>query len=347
MLVFFWEIRPITKPLSNLRTTKEKPMKVINEAKGKNWHIYHADCVDVASQLPDNCIDLSVYSPPFANLYIYGDSVADMGNCAGDKEFFDQYKFLAKEMLRITTAGRLTVIHCKDLPAYFGSDGYAGLKDFPGEIIRVHEKAGWNFHSRVTIWKCPVTERERTNNNGLLHKTVLRDQSQLRQGMADYLIIMRKPPTDGMLSDKPISTNGFQGYIGDPTLDPREDGQYHPSPYSRNATASVDSINVWRRYAEPVWWDINQQDVLNSKLARDDKDSKHICPLQLGLIRRVIQLWSIAGDKVFSPFMGVGSEGVCAIEMGRKFIGTELKDTYFENARQFISQAESSSYELF
>jgi DNA modification methylase len=303
--------------------------------------------VDFASQMPDNCIDLSIYSPPFANLYIYGDSVCDMGNCANDGEFFEQYAFLAKEMLRVTTPGRLSVIHCKDLPAYFGSDGYAGLKDFPGEIIKVHEKHGWNFHSRVTIWKCPVTERERTNNNGLLHKTVLRDQSQLRQGMADYLIIMRKPPIDGMLSSKPISNGGLQEYIGDPTLDPREDGQYHPSPFSRNQTASVDSINIWRRYAEPVWWDINQQDVLNGKLARSDSDEKHICPLQLGVIRRALQLWSMKGDTVFSPFTGVGSEGVCAVESGRKFIGTELKPEYFGHAIDFLKQAEANANELF
>lgn len=314
-------------------------MNVLNQASGESWNLYNSDCVELCSSLPDNSIDLSVYSPPFANLYIYSDSVADMGNCANTDEFFDQYKFLIREKLRATVPGRLTVIHCKDLPAYFGSDGYAGLRDFPGAIIRAHEEIGWNFHSRVTIWKCPVTERERTNNNGLLHKSVLSDQSQLRQGMADYLIVMRKPPTEGLKSDKPISRGGFAGYIGTEESDPRIEGSFHPSKYSRNAVAKVDSINVWRRYAEPVWWDINQQDVLNFKIAKTGKDEKHICPLQLGVIRRSIQLWSNPGDVVFSPFTGIGSEGVCAVEMGRRFIGSELKPEYFEHAKGFLSAA--------
>lgn len=314
-------------------------MNILDQSSGEGWSLFNADCVELCSSLPDNSIDLSVYSPPFANLYIYSDSVADMGNCANTEEFFQQYKFLIREKLRVTVPGRLTVVHCKDLPAYFGSDGYAGLRDFPGAIIKAHEEAGWNFHSRVTIWKCPVTERERTNNNGLLHKSVLSDQSQLRQGMADYLIVMRKPTTEGLRSDKPISRGGFQGYIGDPSLDPRNEGCYHPSKYSRNSVASVDSINVWRRYAEPVWWDIDQQDVLNFKIARSDKDEKHICPLQLGVIRRSIQLWSNPGDVVFSPFTGIGSEGVCAVEMGRKFIGSELKPEYYEHAKAFLASA--------
>ena len=321
--------------------------KVINESHGKDWSLYHSDCVEFAKQLPDNCIDLTVYSPPFSNLYIYGDSVADMGNCKNDDEFFEQYMFLIREKLRVTVPGRITAIHCKDLPAYFGRDGYAGLKDFPGRIIKAHEEAGWHYHSRVTIWKCPVTERERTNNNGLLHKTIKRDQSQVRQGMPDYMIIMRKPATDGMDSDKPISAGGLSEYHGMETADPRKQGSYHPSKYSRTRVASDDSINIWRRYAEPVWWDINQQDVLNHKIARSDKDEKHICPLQLGVIRRCVQLWSMDGEKVWSPFTGVGSEGVVSVNMGRRFIGTELKSEYFEQARLFLEQAESEKGGLF
>jgi DNA modification methylase len=327
--------------------TKQNKVNVLNEAHGKDWSIYNADCVDFASQLPDNCIDFTVYSPPFANLYIYGDSVADMGNCANNDEFFDQYRFMIREKFRVTVPGRLTAIHCKDLPAYFGSDGYSGLKDFPGEIIRAHEAEGWKFHSRITIWKCPVTERERTNNNGLLHKTIKRDQSQNRQGMADYMIIMRKPGTDGLMSDKPIENGGLKEYEGLPECDPRVEGSYHPSKYARKKVAADDSINIWRRYAEPVWWDINQQDVLNFKIATTDKDAKHICPLQLGVIRRSLQMWSLKGDTVWSPFTGIGSEGVCSIEMGRKFIGTELKPEYFEHAKGYISAAEEKGKELF
>ncbi len=324
-----------------------KTVNVLNEAHGENWSIYNADCVDFASQLPDNSIDLTVYSPPFSNLYIYGDSVADMGNCKNDDEFFDQYRFLIREKYRVTVPGRLSVIHCKDLPAYFGSDGYSGLKDFPGAIIRAHEIEGWKFHSRITIWKCPVTERERTNNNGLLHKTIKRDQSQNRQGMADYLIIMRKPPTDGLLSDKPIANGGLKEYYGVEDCDPRVEGSYHPSKYARKKVAADNSINIWRRYAEPVWWDINQQDVLNFKIATTDKDAKHICPLQLGVIRRAVQMWSLKGERVWSPFTGVGSEGVCSIEMGRKFIGTELKESYFNHAAEYLEAAEQKGKELF
>lgn len=322
-------------------------MKAYNQAEGQNWKIYQADCVDIASQMPDNSIDLSIYSPPFSNLYIYSDSVADMGNCKDDDEFFNQYRFLIREKLRITVPGRLSVIHCKDLPSYYGSDGYSGLKDFPGAIIKAHEMEGWNFHSRITIWKCPVTERERTNNNGLLHKSIKRDQSQVRQGMADYLIVMRKPPLNGLLSDKPISNGGLNEYYGLDHCDPRIEGSYHPSKYARKKVASDNSINIWRRYAEPVWWDIDQQDVLNFKIATTGKDSKHICPLQLGVIRRSIQLWSLRDEIIFSPFTGIGSEGVCAIEMGRKFVGTELKKEYFEHACGYLKSEEAKGKEMF
>lgn len=328
---------------------KSKTLEVINDAHGDGWSLYNADCVHLAQQMPDESVDFSIYSPPFANLYIYSDSVADMGNCGSNDEFFEQYKYLIKEKLRLTVDGRLTAIHCKDLPAYFGRDGYAGLIDFPGMIIKAHEECGWNFHSRITIWKCPVTERERTNNNGLLHKSILSDQSQNRQGMADYLIIMRKPPVEGLRSSKPVQNGGLQEYHGIEETDPRVEGSYHPSKYSRNKVASIDSINIWRRYAEPVWWDVNQQDVLNHKIATSNKDEKHICPLQLDVIRRGIQMWSNEGDTVFSPFTGVGSEGYCAVEMGRKFYGAELKPEYFEMAKSHLKTAEinATQKELF
>ena len=319
----------------------------MKERKEKNWAVYNCDCVNLASSMPEASVDFSVYSPPFANLYIYSDSSADMGNCRDDAQFFEQYRYLIRELYRVTVPGRLTAIHCKDLPAYFGRDGYSGLKDFPGEIIRAHEAEGWTFHSRVTIWKCPVTERERTNNNGLLHKTIKRDRSQVRQGMADYLIVMRKIGSDGLTSDKPIESVGLTEYYGDSECDPRVGNSYHPSPYSRNKIASDNSINIWRRYAEPVWWDIDQTDVLNFKIAKDSQDEKHICPLQLGVIRRAIQLWSAPNDVVFSPFTGIGSEGVVALESGRRFIGSELKEAYFNHACGFLEGAEASASQLF
>lgn len=313
----------------------------MNEQTRKGYyHIYNGDCVEVASQLEANSIHLSVYSPPFAGLYIYSDSERDMGNCKTDQEFLDHYKFLAKELHRITIPGRLCVIHCKDLPAYHHRDGYAGLKDFPGDIIKVHESVGWSFHSRVTIWKCPVVERERTNNNGLLHKTILRDRSQVRQGMADYLIVMRKTPLSSILSDIPVSNEkGLDSYVGLDECDPRKQGSFHPSQYARKSVASNDSINIWRRYAEPVWWDINQQNVLNGKIAREDRDEKHICPLQLDVIQRSVELWSNPGEIVFSPFMGIGSEGFVSINSGRKFVGVELKEAYFNHAKRNLEHA--------
>lgn len=305
----------------------------MKEHQTDHYHTYNADCVDVVSSLPEGSIHLSVYSPPFAGLYIYSDSERDMGNCASDEEFFKHYSFLAKELYRVTMPGRCCVVHCKDLPAYFHRDGFSGLKDFPGEILRVHSAAGWDYHSRVTIWKCPVVERERTNNNGLLHKTVLRDRSQLRQGMADFLIVLRKTPEAELMSEEPVTEEGgFQEFHGEPECDPRKAGSFHPSPYARKTVATNDSINIWRRYAEPVWWDVNQQDVLNAKLAREDRDEKHICPLQLGVIRRAVQLWSNPGDVVLSPFMGIGSEGYVALQEGRRFVGVELKPSYYKQA---------------
>jgi|TARA_R110000823_G_scaffold212237_3_gene342407 hypothetical protein len=318
-------------------------MNCINSEITEKFAAYNGDCCEVTTQLPDDSIHLSIYSPPFVGLYIYSDSERDMGNSKSSEEFFEHYKFLIRELLKKTQPGRLSIVHCKDLPAYHHRDGYAGLKDFPGEIVRAHVESGWAFHSRVTIWKCPVIERERTNNNGLLHKTVLRDQSQLRQGMADYLLIFRKIPAAGLMADEPVKTGeGFQEYIGSEEGDPRVAGG-HPSPYARKSLASIDSINIWRRYAEPVWWDINQTNVLNGKIARENKDEKHICPLQLDLIRRCVQIWSNPGDVVFSPFMGVGSEGVESLKADRRFIGIELKEAYYKQAGANLAAAAAHS----
>jgi hypothetical protein len=325
----------------------DDPMKT----EGKNWIMYRGDCVSAVSQFGENQIGFTIFSPPFSQTYIYSDSVCDMGNCADDAEFFEHFGHLIPELYRATIPGRLCAVHCKDLPKYRGTHGQAGLRDFPGMIIAAFEKHGWTFHSRVTIWKCPVTERERTNNNGLLHKTVMRDSSQIRQGMADYVIVMRKPPADqpedaprltGNLSAVPIERpNGLDRWVGDPALDPRI-SDMHPSKYARHGKAGKPSVELWRRYAEPVWWDIDQTDVLNFEMARGNADEKHICPLQLGLIRRCIYLWTLPGDVVLSPFAGIGSEGVVAIEEDRKFIGVELNENYFGHACRYIAQAEDS-----
>lgn len=364
---------------------------------GESWTLHLGDSCEVIRSLESDAIGLSIFSPPFSNLYIYSDAESDMGNSADDAEFLKHFSYLAPEILRITIPGRCCAIHCKDLPKYANRDDTAGLKDFPGDLVRVMEGAGWSYHSRVTIWKCPVVERERTNNNGLLHKTVRRDSSQLRQGMADFLLVFRKVPAgDNLMSSSPIERpEGFTDYIG--RCDPRGEAgvaSRHPSPFSRLAGSEsrweelpdgkiVDltpSVNIWQRYADPVnwdsshlspsqfraaqvllaagmsraevadalglwdtdavWFDIDQMDVLNHKDAKGVADERHICPLQLGLIRRAVCLWSAPGDLVFSPFAGVGSEGVVAVAEQRRFVGIELKRNYWERAIRHITNAE-------
>lgn len=290
--------------------------------------------------IPDDSVDMNIHSPPFSTLYIYSASDRDLGNCASHEEFFKHYQYAIREMLRITVPGRICAIHVKDLPRYANVYGTTGLIDFPGACIQEFEAAGWVYHSRVTIWKCPVLERERTNNNGLLHKTVKRDTSQVRMGMADYLICFRKPPADGqgLMSSKPVvRPNGFLRYVGECA---ELDNTNHPSPFARKSSGADESIAIWRRYAEPVWWDIDQTDVLNFKLATNEKDAKHICPLQIGLIERAVEIWSNPGDVVFSPFAGVGSEGVGSLRLGRKFVGVELKDDYVKYACKFLDEQE-------
>lgn len=318
-------------------------MKVIDQTIGKHYAMYHGDSCEVLQGLPDSKVGLCIFSPPFEGLYIYSDSIRDLGNCKDSEEFFRHYDFIIRELFRVTIPGRLCAVHCKDLPLYACRDGMPGLRDFPGDNIRHFEAAGWVFHSRVTIWKCPVTERERTNNNGLLHKTATRDRSQLRQGMADFLIVFRKPTSNGLLSDEPVTLDdgtGFDEYIGE--CDP-SDNQFHPSPYARKKSAAGPagrSIDIWRRYAEPVWWDINQTNVLNFKIARDNNDERHICPLQLDVIERAIQLWTNPNDIVLSPFGGIGSEGYVAVKTGRRAVLVELKESYYRQACANLERAE-------
>lgn len=319
--------------------------EVMDMASGELWTLYNGDCCLGLQGLPDDSIDMVIHSPPFSSLYIYSDSENDMGNCDSDEQFFQHYQYCIRELFRVTVPGRVCAVHCKDLPRYANTHGTTGLIDFPGACIQEFEDAGWVFHSRVTIWKCPVTERERTNNNGLLHKTVKRDGSQSRQGMADYLIVFRKPPESdaGLMSSRPVRRErGFARYVGEV---PYTGNFEHPSPFARKKSAADPSIDIWRRYAEPVWWDISQTDVLNFKLATSEDDEKHICPLQLGLIERAVEIWSNPDDVVLSPFAGVGSEGVGSIRAGRKFIGFELKSGYFNAAKRFLEGAERQALE--
>jgi len=303
-------------------------VKVENQFIGKNYIIYVGDCCKIINGIPDNSVHYQLHSPPFSQLYIYSDSISDMGNCKDDDEFFEHYKFLIPELYRILVPGRLCSVHCKDLVDYKGSSGRAGLRDFSGKIIEAFEASGFKYHSRVTIWKDPVIEMQRTKSQGLLHKQVKNDSTMSRQGLPDYLLTFRKWPENGDTSGaEPVCRpDGFDKYIGDNPIE-FKGGTY-------------DSISVWQRYASPVWFDINQTDVLNTKLCRSEEDEKHICPLQLGVIERAVHLWTLPNDIVFTPFAGIGSELYGALKQGRKSIGIELKHEYAEFANKFCSQVD-------
>jgi DNA modification methylase len=305
---------------------------ISNQKTTERYSMFHGDCVDVAKTLPDNTIDLSIHSPPFSNLYIYSADPRDMGNTKDDEEFFEHYRYLIPEMLRITKPGRIAVVHCKDLPLYAGRDGAAGLKDFPGRIIREFESCGWTYHSRVTIWKDPVIEMQRTKAHGLLHRNFAERGEVVRQGCPDYLLMFRKWVDE--MPDKQVKHSLVPGeYVGEnmPTTY-RDDRDY--------------SIQVWQRYASPVWYDIKQTNVLNIKQARDSEDEKHICPLQLDVIGRCIHLWSNPDDVVYDPFSGLGSTGFEAIKMQRRYIGSELKDSYYQASLDNLDEAEAISKQV-
>ena len=281
-------------------------------AEGKGWTVHLGDCVEVASEMPDNSIDFSVFSPPFASLYTYSNSDRDMGNCKSYSEFYEHFKYLVAQLFRITKPGRLLSFHCMNLQTSKFRDGVIGLHDFRGELTRMFVDAGWIFHSEVCIWKDPVTAMQRTKALGLLHKTIRKDSSMSRQGIPDYLVTMRKPGENAE----------------------------HISH-----THESFPVEKWQRYASPVWMDVNPTRTLQFRNARESDDERHICPLQLDAIERAMELWSNPGDMVFSPFTGIGSEGYVAIEMGRRFVGSELKRSYWELAKRNLSEARKTQAE--
>jgi hypothetical protein len=298
-------------------------MNIINQDSGKNWTLYNADCVEVAQTIPDNSIHFSVYSPPFESLYTYSNSERDMGNCRDSETFWKHYRFLIAEQFRMMMLGRLVSVHCMNLPTSKQFHGYIGIRDFRGEIIRAFEAAGFIYHSEVCIWKDPVTAMQRTKALGLLHKQILKDSCMSRQGVPDYLVTFRKP------GDNPERVGGpFEYYAGEDQLPKTED-------------KTRRSIDIWQRYASPVWMDINPSLTLQRESAREHNDERHICPLQLQVIERAVQLWSNPGDVVFSPFAGIGSEGFQSVKMGRKFVGIELKESYYKQAVLNLKAAES------
>lgn len=272
---------------------------------GDGFTVHLGDCVKHTRRMADNSIDYSVFSPPFADLFVYSNSDHDMGNCKDDGEFVAQLRFLIAELFRIIKPGRNVSFHCMNLPTTKMRQGFIGLRDFRGDLIRAFQDAGFIYHSEVCIWKDPVVAMQRTKALGLLHKTIRENASMSRMGLPDYVVTMRKP---GDCDDRV------------------KHGDDLP-------------VHMWQKYASPIWDDINQGRTLNKLPARDGNDEKHMCPLQLDVIERCIHLWTNPGDVVFSPFTGIGSEGYCAVKMGRKFIGTELKPQYWNLACQNIEDA--------
>jgi DNA modification methylase len=287
-------------------------MNCIDQTIGDNFALYHGDCVEVLKGLPDESIDYSIFSPPFSSLYTYSNSPRDMGNCKTDAEFFEHFSYLVAELARVMKSGKEVSFHCMLLPASKQHDGYIGLKDFRGDLIRAFKDGGFIHHSEVVIWKDPVTAMQRTKAVGLLHKSIRENANHCRQGIPDYLITMKKP--------------------GDPV------------ERVRHTDYPVDH---WQKVASPVWMDINPSKTLQRESAREEDDERHICPLQLEVIERGIELWTNPGDVVLSPFAGIGSEGHVSIQMGRKFIGVELKESYYKQATKNLKQAHSISGDLF
>jgi len=311
-------------------------VNVLDQATGAGWTLYNADCVEAVGAMPDSSVDFSVFSPPFASLYTYSNSGRDMGNVRDGAEFAEHFSHLTPHLLRVLRPGRLMAVHCMLLPTSKARDGHIGLTDFRGDLIRIFQRAGFIFHSEVTIWKNPVTQMQRTKALGLLHKQVRKDSAMSRQGCADYLVVMRKPGEN-------------------------ETAIAHPD--------DTFPVERWQRYASPVWATsdgvdeegfltfrdphkgdkaddtsgIDPGDTLQYMSAREDDDERHICPLQLGVIRRAMRLWTNPGDVVLSPFAGIGSEGYVAIQEGRKFIGTELKPSYFNLAKRNLASAEPNA----
>ncbi len=292
------------------------------ECKGDLFEAHLGDCVDGVSKLAENSIHYSIFSPPFASLYTYSNSERDMGNCADEDAFMAHFGYLVKELHRVLMPGRLVSFHCMNLPTSKCRNGYIGIHDFRGELIRLFESHGFVFHSEVCIWKDPVTAMQRTKAIGLLHKQLCKDSALSRQGIPDYLVTMRK------LGENPEPVAGeLDHFAGD------------KATFQSNGRLSID---IWQRYASPVWMDINPSNTLQHMSARDEKDERHICPLQLDVIERGIQLWSNPGDLVLSPFMGIGSEGHVSIKTGRRFIGFELKESYWKQSCKNLKAAESS-----
>lgn len=281
-------------------------------------HLMKGDCVSRIKEIEDESIGFSIFSPPFASLYSYSDHIEDMGNSTNYLEFFQHFEYLTHELFRVTQKGRLISVHCMNIPTTITHNGYIGIQDFRGDIIRLFQKCGFIYHSEVAIWKDPVIAMQRTKAIGLLHKQIKKDSCKSRQGIPDYLCTFRKPG----VNEYPVAGE-FDHFCGD------------ENTFKNTGNLSID---IWQRYASPIWMDINPSNTLQYRAGRDEKDEKHICPLQLDVIHRALQLWSNVGDTVLTPFMGIGSEPYESLRLERKAIGIELKDSYFAQAVKNIKE---------
>lgn len=276
-------------------------MNVKNQYVDEKMALYHGDSCEVLTEIPSDSVHFEIYSPPFASLYTYSNSERDLGNSKNKTEFFEHFEFIVKELYRVLMPGRLMAVHCMNLPTSKSRDGFIGIDDFRGDLIRLYENAGFIYHSEVCIWKDPVIAMQRTKALGLLHKQIKKDSAMCRQGIPDYLVVMRKPGEN-------------------------------PEPVTH--TNESFPVEIWQKYASPIWTDINPSDTLQYRSARDNEDEKHICPLQLTVIRRALNLWTNPNDIVLTPFMGIGSEVVTALENNRRAVGIELKDSYYRQAEK-------------
>lgn len=280
-------------------------MNVQDQYIDRRMALYHGDSAEILQGIPDNSVHFEIYSPPFASLYTYSNSERDLGNCRTRSEFFKQFQFIVKELYRVLMPGRLMSVHCMNLPTSKERDGFIGIDDFRGDLIRLFQSEGFIYHSEVCIWKDPVIAMQRTKALGLLHKQIKKDSAMCRQGIPDYLVTMRKPGEN---------------------------------PERVTHTAETFPVSIWQKYASPIWTDINPSDTLQKESAREERDEKHICPLQLTVIRRAIQLWTNPGDIVLTPFGGIGSEAYVALENGRQAVAIELKGSYY---RQMVLNCRS------
>lgn len=290
-------------------------MKVLEQATGKDWVLYNGDSCEVLRGIPSNSVHYCITSIPFASLYTYSNSERDMGNSRTYDEFAEHYKFLGAEWYRVMMPGRLVSIHCMNLPLSKERDGFIGIRDFRGDVIRWMQSLGFIYHSEVCIWKNPVTAMQRTKALGLLWKQLKKDSAMSRNGIPDFVCTFRKPG----VNPEPLH---------------HESEEYPVAHWQQVASP------IWEEYATPVWWDINQSATLQRASARSEKDERHICPLQLPVIERCIELWSRKGEIVLDPFDGIGSTGYQALKMGRRHIGVELKKSYFEQAAANLKLAE-------